>query len=561
MRRKKTDDTPKITALYERLSREDNNEGESCSIQNQKTKLEAYVADHGFENPVHYTDDGFSGRDFNRPAWKRLMEDVEAGKVSTIIAKDMSRVGRNYLEVGHFTEIVFPRKGVRFIAIDSGVDSENPETSEFAPILNLVNEWYVKDHSEKVRMSYRARSAAGEHLATCPLYGYRKDPDHKGHWLIDPEAAEVVRTMFRLAAGGKTPGQIAKMLYDNQIESPACHLARLYPKRKMPEMPCHWLGNTVRTYLSSREYIGTMVNFKTNVPSYKSKRRMRNSPERMEVIPDTHEAIIDKELWEKVQEVLQNGKQEKNRVVPIPERTPLAGYVYCADCGAPMLNNRARSHPRKDKNGRHTGGKTKPLDLFECRSYVNSQRKRQVVCTRHTVHSAALEELTLTALRQIVQQALRDEAAFLDRIQAENQTLWDSEHRQEQIKCRREKQRRCAELDRLIQGAYEANFKGNMTDGRLKLLVDGYEAEQETLTQEIAVLEEQERQWQAEQKDGKAFLTRLKQAGAFPALTPEVCSLFLEKIVVHEREGQGQEMTQKVEIYFKCIGKVGTDDG
>ena len=204
---------------------------------------------------------------------------------------------------------------------------------------------------------------------------------------------------------------------------------------------------------------------------------------------------------------------------------------------------------------------TKPLDLFQCKSYVNSQRKRQVVCTRHTVHTAVLEELTLTALRQIGKQALSDEAAFLDRIQAENQTLWDSEHRQEQIKCRREKQRRCAELDRLIQGAYEANFKGNMTDGRLKLLVDGYEAEQETLTQEIAVLEEQEQQWQAEQKDGKAFLNRLKQAGDFPALTQEVCSLFLDKIVVHEREGRGQEMTQKIELYFNFIGKVGMDDG
>lgn len=556
MKRKKIDNTPKITALYERLSREDDGMGESGSITNQKKKLEAYVAEQGFTNPVHYTDDGYSGSSFNRPAWKQLMEDVDAGKIGTIIAKDMSRIGRNYLEVGHYTEIVLPQKGVRFIAIDNGVDSNDPSTSEFAPILNLVNEWYVKDHSEKVRMSYRARSYAGEHTASCPLYGYKKDPDQKGHWIIDEEAAEVVRYIFSLALEEKTPGQIATILFENRVEKPSCRLARLYPNRKMPDNPYGWLASTVSTYLSSEEYMGTTINFKTHKPSYKSKKEVKNSREQMEVMEATQAAIIEPDVWYRVQEVQRELRERKGKAVPIEGWTPLKGYVFCADCGAAMCNVRSRSYPRKNGKGKLTGGRTKPLDLFNCKTHLNSQKRHQNCCSQHTVHTSALTELTLEALRQVAQEAFCDEQGFLANIKSENARQWQSETRREVNRSLSEKQKRCAELDELIQGAYEANFKGKLTDERLSILVSRYETEQEPLMKEIADLEKQIRKWQETQKDGRAFMSRLKQIADFSTLTAEICSLFLERIVVHERVRQGDEISQEIEIYFKFIGKV-----
>ena len=556
MRRKKIDNTPKITALYERLSREDDLNGESNSITNQKQKLETYAAEHGFENLVHYTDDGYSGSSFNRPAWKRLMEDVEAGKVGAIIAKDMSRIGRNYLEVGQYTEIVFPQKGIRFIAIDNGVDSDDPSTSEFAPILNLVNEWYVKDHSEKVRMSYRARSGAGEHTASCPLYGYCKDPEHKGHWIVDEEAADVVRRIFRMASEGMTPGQIAGVLYREKVESPACRLARLYPNRKMPENPYNWKGRSIQTYLTSKEYMGMTVNFKTCVPSYKCKKPIRNEEKDMEVIQNTHEAIIEPELWHRVQEAQKQALAGRTRSVPIEGKTPLAGYVYCADCGAPMLNIRERSLPRKNAKGEPTGGHTKPLDQFCCKTYINGRKRREKVCSRHMVHTQALTELTLEALRATAQAALSDESAFLSRIADENHRDWDADHRKEVKTQRNRKRRRCEELDRLIQGAYEANFKGNLTDERLTVLVDGYEREQEGLISDLNELDAQMETWKSRERDGRGFLKLVRKYSEFSALTPEVCENFLEKIVVHERSGEKEEHSQEIEIYLKFIGKV-----
>ena len=557
MKRRKIDNTPKITALYERLSREDDLNGESNSITNQKQKLENYAAEHGFENLAHYTDDGYSGSSFNRPAWKKLMEDVEADRVGTIISKDMSRIGRNYLEVGQYTEVIFPQKGVRFIAIDNGVDSDDPSTSEFAPILNLVNEWYVKDHSEKVRMSYRARSSAGEHTASCPIYGYRKDPDHKGHWIVDVEAAAVVRRIFQMAAEGKTPAQIASILYREKVESPACRLAQLYPNRKMPENIYNWKGRSIQTYLTSREYMGETVNFKTSIPSYKCKKRLRNPPENMEIIENTHEAIIEPELWNLVQEVQKQVLAEKKPCVPIEGNSPLVGYVFCADCRAPMLNARGRALPRKNAKGEPTGGYTKPVDEFCCKTYTNGLKRRQHLCSRHMVHTEALTELTLDALRQCAKEALEDEQAFLSRIRGQNRRQLQSEAYQSVKKDYQRKKKRRDELDDLIQGAYEANFKGMLTDERLCALVTGYEAEQETLNRELESLETELESWKECQKDGAAFLKLLRKRTEFTELTEEICSTFLEKIVVHERSGEKGAYTQEIEIYFKFIGKVG----
>ena len=557
MRRKKIDNTPRITALYERLSREDDVAGESGSITNQKQKLEAYAAEQGFTNPVHYTDDGYSGSSFNRPAWKQLMADVDAGKIGTIIAKDMSRIGRNYLEVGHYTEIVLPQKGVRFIAIDNGVDSNDPSTSEFAPILNLVNEWYVKDHSEKVRMSYRSRDYAGEHIGNMVLYGYKRVPNHKGRWIVDEEAAQVVRHIYRLASEGKGPGQIARMLYEEQVEKPSYYRAKHNCLDTLPERPYDWDLSVVKRLLTSVEYTGATANFKTHMPSYKSKRAVDNPREQWSIYEGTQEAIISPELWQKVQQVQQSLQAERPRQRPFEDVNPLSGYVFCSDCGQPLINTRKREYPKRDRNGNPTGKISKAVDFFVCRTYMNSLKHHEKVCSRHMVHTETLNQLILDALRQMAQAALSDEQAFLERISHIDRNEMENSHMR-QVKAElRKAQKRHSDLDNLIQGAYEANFKGNLTDERLSMLVANYETEQERISEMIHHLQGQCQKAEQHRRDGKAFLNRVHQVAAFETLTPEVLEAFVDKVVVHQHSGSRFKYQQEIEIYFKFIGNPG----
>ena len=554
MKRKKIDNTPKITALYERLSREDDLNGESNSITNQKQKLETYAAENGFENLVHYTDDGYSGSSFNRPAWKRLMEDVEAGKVGTIIAKDMSRIGRNYLEVGQYTEIVFPQKGIRFIAIDNGVDSNDPSTSEFAPILNLVNEWYVKDHSEKVRMSYRSRDYAGEHISNMVLYGYRWDPDNKGHWIVDEEAARVVRRIFQLAAEGNGPGEIASILYREKVEKPSYYRARRTQAESLPDNPYGWESTTIRRLLVSEEYLGFTTNFKTNMPSYKSKRAVPLPKEQWNILEGTQEPIIDWELWRKAQEVQKSLREAKPKSKRFDAVNPLQGCVFCSDCGKALRNVRKREYPKLDKEGNLTGKVCKAQDFFACPTYLNSQKHRQKICSRHMVHTEVLKVLVLESLRQLAQAAMADEQTFLAAISRANLRDMESDNVKVWKASLRKCQKRHAELDGLIQGAYEANFKGNLTDERLAHLVDKYEAEQEQIEAEIQSLQSRCQTVQEQQRDGKQFLSIIRKATAFEELTTEIMETFVDKIVVHQHVGSRFKYQQEIEIYFKYIG-------
>ena len=554
MKRKKIDNTPKITALYERLSREDDLNGESNSITNQKQKLESYAAENGFENLVHYTDDGYSGSSFNRPAWKKLMEDVDAGKVGAIIAKDMSRIGRNYLEVGQYTEIIFPQKGIRFIAIDNGVDSNDPSTSEFAPILNLVNEWYVKDHSEKIRMSYRSRDYAGEHISNMVIYGYRWDPDNKGHWIVDEEAASVVRHIFQLAAEGNGPGEIASILYKEKVEKPSYYRARRTQAECLPENPYGWESTTIRRLLVSEEYLGFTTNFKTNMPSYKSKRAVLLPKEQWNILEGTQEPIIDWELWRKAQEVQKSLREAKPKSKRFDAVNPLHGYVFCSDCGKALRNVRKREYPKRDKEGKPTGKVFKAQDYFACPTYLNGKKHRQKICSRHMVHTEVLKVLVLESLRQLAQAAMADEQTFLASISRANLRDMESDNVKVWKTSLRKSQKRHAELDGLIQGAYEANFKGNLTDERLAHLVDKYEAEQEQIEAEIQSLQTKCQTVQEQQRDGKQFLSIIRKVTAFEELTPEVLETFVDKIVVHQHVGSRFKYQQEIEIYFKYIG-------
>lgn len=324
----------KITALYCRLSRDDESQGDSNSIVNQKAHLSRYAKEHSFRNPEFFVDDGYMGANFQRPDWQRMMALVEDGKIGTIITKDMSRIGRNYLEVGMYTEITFPQNNVRFIAVNSGVDSANQQDNEFVPFVNIINEYYVRDGSKKVRTSLRLKGESGEHLTTIPPYGYVKDPDNSEHWLVDPEAAQVVKRIFSLCMDGNGPTQREKMLKEDHVLTPTVYQDR--QKRKvrcaLPENPYNWNGSTVAAILERMEYCGHTVNFKTHRQSYKIKKTIENPPEQWKIFRNTHEAIVDEDTFRRVQELRRN----KRRPARTGKSNLFSGVAYCADCGEKM---------------------------------------------------------------------------------------------------------------------------------------------------------------------------------------------------------------------------------
>ena len=327
----------RITALYERLSRDDELAGDSNSIVNQKSYLQSYADQHGFSNCVHYTDDGWSGGNFDRPAWKQLVEDIEAGKVATVLVKDMSRIGRDYLQTGYFTEVLFRQHDVRFIAVANNVDSDDPGSNEFTPFMNIMNEWYLRDQSRKMRTAIRIKGTSGKPTGNHAPYGYKKDPEDKDHWLIDEEAAAVVRRIFHLSIEGYGPSEIATILTKDKVESPGYYLAQrnrgTMQHRIDPERKYDWYGGTVLVMLGKQEYMGHTVNFRSHKPSYKSKKIKWNDPSEWVIYENTHEPIVDPETWQ----LAQHKKGTKTRIDTTGLANPLTGLVYCADCGEKML--------------------------------------------------------------------------------------------------------------------------------------------------------------------------------------------------------------------------------
>ena len=393
----------KITALYERLSRDDDVAGDSNSILNQKRYLESYAKQRGYTNIVHYTDDGWSGGNFERPGWKRLVADIEAGKVAHLLCKDLSRIGRNYLQTGFYTEIMFRQYGVHFIAVANNIDSDEQESSEFAPFLNIMNEWYLRDQSKKVAAAYRVKGKAGKPTSNSAIYGYKKDPEDKDHWLVDEEAAAVVRRIFRLAVEGHGPYEISKMLTAEKVECPGYYLAKQRAKQKKQgkksgtsmldkNRPYDWYGNTVSTLLERPEYMGHTVNFRSSKKSYRDK-RVKNAPEDWLIFENTHEAIVDPETWQLAQQV----KRTVRRTDTTGVANPFTGLVFCADCGAKMYNHRGI---RKKANG-----KEYPSDFYNCSTYCLTIERETKQCFSHNVSTKALTEL---------EQALASDQADLD---------------------------------------------------------------------------------------------------------------------------------------------------
>ena len=546
--------TEKITALYERLSRDDEAIGDSNSIVNQKLQLESYAAQHGFTNCVHYTDDGWSGGNFDRPDWKRLIADIEAGRVGCVIAKDMSRIGRNYLQTGFYTEVLFREKGVRFIAISNGVDSANRSTEEFAPFINIMSEWYIRDCSRKVTAVLRARGMSGKHTTNHAVYGYRKDPNDPSRWVIDEEAAEVVRRIFRLTIEGNGPYKIAHMLADEQVERPSYYLAQrgqgTHQANNDKSSPYAWRGATVTAILERPEYMGHTVNFRSYKESYKDKRAIKRPPEEWTVFENTHEAIVDEKTWHLAQEL----RKTVRRTDTVGEANPLTGLMYCADCGAKMYNHRGSAGEARDWQGRPNGKRRPKRDEYNCSTYNLSKQKYQQTCTLHYIRTDVVRELILEAIRSTSTYAIENEAEFIQKVRSASEVRQAETVKALKQRMRRE-QKRAAELNGIIKKLYESFALGKISEKRFDALSAEYEQEQAALEASIANAQAELDDYEADTVRVDQFMALARKYTDFSELTTPMINEFVDKIVVHEADKSSGERTQEVEIYLKFIGK------
>ena len=535
----------KITALYERLSRDDELAGDSNSIINQKSYLESYAKQQGYENLVHYTDDGYSGGNFDRPAWKRLIADIEADKVAHVLVKDMSRIGRDYLQTGFYTEVMFRQYHVHFVAIANSVDSDDQNSNEFAPFLNVMNEWYLRDLSRKQQAACRTKGESGKPLTNIAIYGYMKDPNDKNHWLIDEEAAEVVRRIYRLTIEGKTPFEITTILYNERIETPAAYHARqgtgLWKYKTEISHPYSWNEATVKAILSKQEYAGDTVNFRTHKESYKNKKSVANPKENWKIFKDTHEAIVDRETWELVQKLIKTPR----RVDTIGEANPLTGLVFCADCGAKMYNHRTRGDIEKKKY---------PCDTYDCSTYTLSFRKKDTVCFKHRISTKALRILILETIKAACASAIKDKDKFLDDIRSASQ-LRQKEAVKDAKRKLNKSRRRINELDGIIKKLYESYAVGKITEERFDSLLAGYEAEQKELSAFVTETEQQLSTFEEDTVRAEQFLALAKKYTDFSELTTPMINEFIDKILVHAPYYIDGERMQDVDIYLNFIGQ------
>ena len=541
----------KITALYERLSRDDDLTGDSNSILNQKRYLESYAKQRGYTNLVHYTDDGWSGGNFERPGWKRLVADIEAGKVAHLLCKDLSRIGRNYLQTGFYTEIMFRQYGVHFIAVANNIDSDEQESSEFAPFLNIMNEWYLRDQSKKVAAAYRVKGKAGKPTSNSAIYGYKKDPEDKDHWLVDEEAAAVVRRIFRLAVEGHGPYEISKMLTAEKVECPGYYLARQRAAQKKQgkktgtsmldkNRPYDWYGNTVSTLLERPEYMGHTVNFRSSKKSYRDK-RVKNAPEDWLIFENTHEAIVDPETWQLAQQV----KRTVRRTDTTGVANPLTGLVFCADCGAKMYNHRGK----RKKDGREYG-----TDFYNCSTYTLTFERETQMCFSHTVSTKALNALILETIRTTAGYAIQNKEEFIQRVRCISQVRQQEAAKELKRKVAKGR-RRSAELDVLIKKLYETYAMGKLEEKRFEMLSAGYEKEQDELEQALASDQANLDQFNENTDRADKFLALAKKYTDFSELTAPMIHEFVEKILVHAPDRSTGERVQEINIYLNFIGK------
>ena len=526
----------KITPLYERLSRDDELQGESNSISHQKQMLEEFARRNNLPNPRHFTDDGVSGTRFDRPGFLAMMEEVEAGRVEAIVIKDMSRLGRDYLKVGQVMEILRQR-GVRLITINDGVDSLKGD-DDFTPFRNIMNEFYARDTSRKIRSVFKSKGMSGKHLTGTVIYGYLWD-EKREHWLVDEEAAEVVRRIFSLTMEGYGPYQISKLLSEAKVEIPAVHLARFdegVNRTKPVKDPYGWGSSTIVSILKKREYLGHTVNFKTR-KHFKDKKSHYVDESEWTIFENTHEAIIDQETFDNVQRVRGNARRYPDG---FGEAYPLTGLMYCADCGGKMYVHRTYNGKR--------------VPQYTCGQY-GKYPIGSLCPTQHRIKAEAVLTLIADMLRTIAEYSRNDRAEFIRTVQ-ETQAAQQTADISKKRKRLAAAQKRAEELERLICKIYEDNALGKLPDARYEALDAQYAKEQDALNAEITELEKAVTGYEQSRKSAEKFIALIDKYENFDTLTNIMLNEFVEKILVHERARKGsQDTTQEVEIYFNFVGR------
>ena len=526
----------KITPLYERLSRDDELQGESNSISHQKQMLEEFARRNGLPNPTHFTDDGVSGTRFDRPGFLAMMEEVEAGRVEAIVIKDMSRLGRDYLKVGQVMEILRQR-GVRLIAINDGVDSLKGD-DDFTPFRNIMNEFYARDTSRKIRSVFKSKGMSGKHLTGTVIYGYLWD-EKREHWLVDEEAAAVVRHIFALAMEGYGPYQIATKLSEEKIEMPAVHLARYgegVNKNKAFADIYRWSASTIVEILKKQEYLGHTVNFKAR-KHFKDKKSHYVDESEWTIFENTHEAIIDQETFDNVQRIRGNARRYPDG---FGESHPLTGLMYCADCGGKMYVHRTYNGKR--------------VPQYTCGQY-GKYPIGSLCPTQHRIKAEAVLTLIADMLRAIAEYSKNDRAEFIRTVQ-ETQAAQQTADVSKKRKRLAAAQKRAGELEKLICKIYEDNALGKLPDARYEALDAQYAKEQEALNAEITELEKAVTGYEQSRKSAEKFIALIDKYENFDRLTNTMLNEFVEKILVHERARKGsQDTTQEVEIYFNFVGR------
>ena len=525
-----------ITALYCRLSRDDGAEGESNSIANQKKLLAKYAKEHGFTNTKFYVDDGYTGTNFNRPGFQQMLEDMEMGYISTVIVKDSSRFGRNYLEVGQYTDYYFPEHNIRFIAINDCIDSENGE-DDFSAFRNVMNEMYAKDISRKVRSSHRLRGNAGEPLAP-PPYGYVKDPENKKKWIIDPDAAEVVRRIFRLCIEGNGNETIARILQDDKVLVPQAYWQSKGMSRggkKTQPNPYKWCKTTIAKMLEQQEYCGDIINFKSYSKSFRNKTRVENPKENWAIFKDVHEPIIDRETWERVQELTKNSKRRKPKNENV-KKSIFTNLLYCGDCGHKLWFNINKQNPS--------------IRFYSCSNYKGL---RGTCESTHYVREDSLEQVVKMELFKLATYLDHDEDAFAELL--EHKTNKDSmAERKAAESALAAATARSQELLRLYERVYEDNVNGKVTDDWFMRLSHKYEIEQEELKKQMFDLRNKIERLDTAQNSSGSFIRAIRKFMTMQTLTPIVLQELIDKIEVFPIEGTGKNRTQRLIIHYRFVG-------
>ena len=522
----------KITALYCRLSRDDEQDGLSGSIKNQQTILEKYAQENGFQNTRVFIDDGWSGTNFARPAFTEIRELADKGLIGTLIGKDHSRLGRNRLIVGQLLEEGFDSLGVRYIAIMDNIDTAKG-ISDLVPMQDLFNEWHAKNTSQKVRNVFKSKGMSGAPLTTNPPFGYLKDPESKNGWIIDEAAAKTVRQIFAWCVDGLGPTQIAKRLKTAKVPTPTEHWSNIGRNcSKPPAIPYNWCSATVADILSKQEYCGDTVNFRSTTKSFENKKKIERPPEEWQIFKDTHPAIIDRETFALVQELRKHRRRPtKSGIV-----SPFSGLLYCADCGEKLYYSVTNNYKREQA-------------YFFCSSY----RKNSEVCSAHYIRERVVEQIVLESMQRILLNVQAFEKEF-----ARKQMDCYTEDKKKQLAAKRRElskaKKRIAEIDALIQKIYEDNASGKLSDERYATLSLSYEEEQKTLKSAVpemqAYLETETDKTESLQK----FVQKVKQITELQALTPELIHEFVDRIVVYAPRYLDGKRVQLLDIYYSGVG-------